>query len=119
MRGQPEFGFPAFDAAAERLRSVGYVVWSPAERDRRHGFDPQGLTGCEDLAALGLDLPVVLADCLIHICLHTGGVALLPGWEHSAGARAEWHTAAALDLPCRPVDEWVDLAGDDDEGGTP
>jgi hypothetical protein len=39
MRGVAAYNFPAFDRAAEYLRSLGHGVVSPAEIDRAHGFD--------------------------------------------------------------------------------
>ena len=33
MRGYPEFNFPAFYAAEERLRARGHAVFNPARRD--------------------------------------------------------------------------------------
>lgn len=48
MRGLPKFGFPAFHAAAAKLRAEGHEVFSPAERDIRiHGnaFSESSLDG--------------------------------------------------------------------------
>ncbi|MGB3485339.1 MAG: DUF4406 domain-containing protein [Mycobacterium sp.] len=40
MRGIPEFNFPAFHAAAAKLRADGHHVFNPAERDiETHGVD--------------------------------------------------------------------------------
>ena len=40
MRGVPNFNFPAFNSAAEYLRSLGDEVFNPAERDNiKHGTD--------------------------------------------------------------------------------
>ena len=36
MRGIPEFNFPAFFAAADKLRGDGFAVFNPAERDNEH-----------------------------------------------------------------------------------
>src|SRR5690554_454242 len=97
MRGRPEWNFPAFTAAAERLRAAGHDVVSPAEHDLEMGFDPTGMTGHEDLSDLGFDLRKALAWDLEQVS-ESDGVFLLPGWEQSAGARAEHALAVALGL---------------------
>ena len=103
MRGIPEFNFPAFHAAAAKLRAEGHEVFSPAERDSaRHGTDISkgNTTGDEDAAAKehGFDLRTALREDLEWICRHADAVALLPGWERSKGANAERTTATALGL---------------------
>jgi|ERR1051325_3891020 hypothetical protein len=103
MRGIPEFNFPAFHAATSRLRKSGHFVFNPAERDiAHHGKDISkgNATGDEALAVSehGFDLRKALKDDLEFICLHADAIALLPGWENSKGARAELHTALALNL---------------------
>lgn len=104
MRGIPEFNFPAFHAAAAKLRADGHEVFNPAERDieRHNGVDISkgNVSGDESLAAVqhGFDLRVALGEDLAYICAKAQGVALLPGWQNSKGARAEFHTAIALGL---------------------
>jgi hypothetical protein len=103
MRGIPEFNFPAFRAAAAKLRQEGHEVFNPAERDtERHGTDISkgNTTGSVDEAIKkhGFSLRVALGEDLDWICEHADGIALLPGWEKSSGANAEWATAKALDL---------------------
>lgn len=103
MRGIPEFNFPAFHAAAAKLRADGHHVFNPAERDiETHGVDISkgNVSGCEELAAKehGFNLREALRDDLEFICLHADAIALLPGWENSKGARAECATALALNL---------------------
>jgi len=99
MTGIAEFNFPAFDAAAAKLRDLGYVVFNPADNDRyKHGFDPTGMTGHEDLTGI-LDRREVLADDLAWICAEADVVAPLPEWKWSAGARAEVAVARALNIP--------------------
>jgi hypothetical protein len=103
MRGIPEFNFPAFHAAAARLRSEGHEVFNPAERDiEHHGVDISkgNEAGDEALAAAvhGFNLREALKDDLEFICLHADAVAVLPGWEKSKGAQAEVATAYALGL---------------------
>ncbi len=99
MTGIPEFNFPAFDAAAVKLRDLGYVVFNPADNDRKYGFDPTGMTSLEEVAAHGLDRRKVLADDLAWICTEADVVCVLPRWHRSSGARAEAAAARALDIP--------------------
>lgn len=90
MRGVPSFNFPAFDAAAEDMRSRGLRVVSPAELDRAHGFNPD--TDPEDTLA------VYMARDLPHVC-EADGVVVLPGWEGSEGAGVEVGLARVLGKP--------------------
>lgn len=101
MRSIPEFNFPAFHAAAAKLRGFGHEVFNPAERDNeRHGKDiSQGnVDGDETVAAQehGFSLRDALADDTRFICLEADAIALLPGWENSKGAKAELALAEAL-----------------------
>ncbi|HEX6825417.1 MAG TPA: DUF4406 domain-containing protein [Nitrospiraceae bacterium] len=101
MRGHPDFNFPAFHEAAEKLREQGHLVFSPAEADtERHGTHIGNPWGCEEQAGRehGFDLRVALGVDLAWICAHAEGIALLPGWEKSKGAKAEKATADALGL---------------------
>lgn len=107
MRGVPDFNFPAFHAAAARLRAQGHEVFSPAENDiKRFGKDAAtgNATGDErQLAeAVGSDVMAVrrrvFEDDLTWICREADAIALLPGWSGSRGARAEKAAAEALGL---------------------
>jgi hypothetical protein len=103
MRHFPEFNFPAFHAAATRLRAEGHVVFSPAERDNeKHGTDISAgnATGDEALAAEqhGFSLREAMREDCAWICDHANAIYLLRGWEHSRGATAEFALARALDL---------------------
>jgi len=90
MRGKPEQNFPAFRAAAERLRGLGHTVWSPAEYDLQHGYDPVSDPEPALVECMKHDLPALLA---------CDAVALLPGWQHSTGAQLEAHVALVCGLP--------------------
>ena len=103
MSGIAEFNFPAFHAAAANLRQHGHEVFNPAERDNeRHGTDISkgNATGDQKLAAEqhGFSLRVALGEDLAWVCANADAIALLPGWEKSPGANAEWATARALKL---------------------
>jgi hypothetical protein len=102
MTGIPNFNFPAFNAAAAHLRAMGHEVFNPAERDiERHGgvdISAGNLLGDPKLAASkhGFSLREALADDTAYICKEADGIAMLPGWEKSNGARAEHALAVAL-----------------------
>lgn len=101
MRGIPNFNFPAFDYAAERLRANGFEVFSPAERDRAaYGSEIEhNPTGDEQKVT---NPACTINDCMSAdcewICRNADGIALLPGWEKSSGANAELALARALGL---------------------
>ena len=101
MRGIKDFNFPAFMEAAEKLRQQGHTVFNPAEKDiEKHGpeafLSPTG--SLADPQQVGFDLRDALANDLWWICKNAEAVALLPGWENSHGAMAEFNTAKALSL---------------------
>ena len=81
MTGLPEFNYPAFNEAAKRLRDLGFDVENPAENQ-----EPKCGTwlGYMRMAIRQL----VTCD----------GVALLPGWRGSRGARIERWLAGMLGL---------------------
>lgn len=87
MSGLPDLNYPAFNEAAARLRSVGHVVENPAENPEQ--------TSWADYMRLS-----------IRQVSEVDGIALLPGWENSRGAKLEVHIAKELGLPVKPVEEW-------------
>lgn len=104
MRGYPQFNFPAFYAAADKLRAEGYEVFSPAEKDNDIYGKAMAETnpdGNEETAAKdhGFDIrKTMLIDCT-WICKHADAIALLPGWEKSRGVAAEKALAESIGLP--------------------
>lgn len=83
MTGIEDYNFPAFHEAAKRLRDIGYEVSNPAENfegDQSLPWDVYLRRAIEQ---------VVTVD----------GVAVLPGWSRSKGARLEVHVADALGMP--------------------
>lgn len=91
MSDLPELNFPAFHAEAARLRALGYTVINPAEINS----DPTA----EWIDCMCADIPQLIG---------CDGIALLPGWETSKGARIEHSIARALGmlvLECAAVPE--------------
>jgi len=83
MTGLPEHNFPAFHAAADRLRQAGWDVVNPAEN-----FG--GRTDLPREDCLRADV-ALLVDC--------DAVAVLGGWEDSRGAKLEYLLARELGMP--------------------
>lgn len=104
MRGIPEFNFPAFHAAAAKLRADGHVVFSPAEADTAlfgvvSSPDGNEETFAQEQGKTPLELRrLVFGHDFAWICAEADAVALLPGWAHSRGALAEKAAADALGL---------------------
>lgn len=92
MSGYPLYNFPAFDEARDSLTKLGYSVVSPADLDRKAGFDPHiSIVDKKFLdEAMTRDLIAIqCADCLV----------MLPGWQQSTGALAEFHLARWRHIP--------------------
>lgn len=81
MTGMPDLNFPAFHAEAARLSALGYQVVNPAEINP----DP-GMSWHE---CMRRDLRALL-DC--------DALALLEGWQKSAGAHLEMHVAHRIGM---------------------
>ena len=80
MTGYVEHNFPAFKAAAARLRALGYQVVNPAELDEPLGLSHEELSELPHEFFLRRDIEALL-DC--------EGIYTLPGWRHSKGATLE------------------------------
>lgn len=82
MTGYPEFNYPAFHAAATKLRELGHFVCNPAE------LNPSDRTYRQ-----------VLSNDLIWILSHAEAIVYLDGWEASKGCAVEHALAKCLELP--------------------
>jgi hypothetical protein len=91
MTGLPEYNFPAFMAAAARLRAIGHHVFNPAEADlEKWGNMAEIEAKATYRECLRTDLNWILD--------HAEAIALLPGWEKSKGVAAELALSKALGL---------------------
>lgn len=93
MTGLPDLNFPAFNAAAQALRQAGFTVINPVEIDPEAG-KPWATYLRADIRAL--------CDCQ--------GVATLPGWRKSKGARLEVHVARQLEMQVASHATWLTWA---------
>lgn len=110
MRGRPRFGFDDFRAAREALRAIGLAVFCPAERDEKNGFDP-----ARDAEKV---TPEFLRAAMRENCaavLEADAVAVLPGFEPSAGATLEAELALMCGLPVYRVEELLEAAEEERE----
>lgn len=107
MTGYNKFNFPAFDFWRQFLVNAGHEVFSPAENDRRLlGKDIFWTPGDGDHDGAwkywtipnAPDLRKMLGDDLQWIAQNATAIAMMPGWEKSSGANAEWALAKALGL---------------------
>ena len=96
MSGIPDHNFPLFDRVAGLLRDLGHGVVSPADTNRKVGFDETkhnaGDISQEDYSKLfRLDIQEILG---------CEGMVMLPGWIKSKGAKLEFALARMVDMPC-------------------
>lgn len=93
MTGLPDFNAPAFNDAAQKLRSFGYTVFNPVE----NGVPPDA----EWAVHLRADIAALMQ------CAH---MAVLPGHENSRGARLEIHIAKALGMSVYPLQPLLEIS---------
>lgn len=94
MRGYPEYNFPAFHEATQKLMAMGHAVWSPAQHDVNDGFDPSKDEAKPLREYMKADLVAVL---------NADAVAVLEGWEKSQGASLEVYVAGQCGIPTYEV----------------
>lgn len=95
----------AFSWAQNRLMDAGYEPFIPHEIVEPDDTHETAMLLCvneltERTQKRGTRHPVPYYD----------GLALLPDWEQSEGARLERAVAEACGIPCKTVDEWIEGA---------
>ena len=97
------FNIPLFDHVANRLRSTGKCeVFNPADLARQM-IGPLEMIMKLDKKTLKAKRKELIKHELVWICERADYVLTLPGWQRSAGAKAEVATAEAVDVPVRQV----------------
>ncbi len=110
MRGVAWFNYPLFDRVAKELRDAGNEVISPADEDRKVGFDPFANPEYRiaDACTFPSEASFESFDKTVRRCLEAvlrcDEIVLLPGWENSQGALAELAIAAWMGKRVRQVD---------------
>ena len=109
MRGKPDYNYPAFNEAAEKLRCDGWDVENPADISDRFGpqdeiaksflfmdADPTCVPpelSMRDYIRQKGRLARKLVAYELGVVASCDAIYLLKGWENSEGTRAELHTA--------------------------
>ena len=90
MTGIPGLNKPAFNEAEVQLDAAGHSVINPVKN------------GVPDTSPW---LDHMRAD--IKMLMDCDGVAYLPGWENSRGAKIEMELARSLGFPVLPYAKWL------------
>ena len=90
MTGIPHYNRTAFFEAAGRLIAAGHEPINPATIPDTDGW------GYTDYLRVA-----------IRMLLDADGIALLPGWTNSRGARLEAHIAARIGITARDIGGWT------------
>ena len=91
MRGYDDLNIPAFLEAEKFLLERGHETCNPAVENEL----------CKELNEKEAEVKIrawMATDCL-KICLWAEGIAMLPNWQDSTGARAELALALSFPLP--------------------
>ena len=98
---------PAFEAAQKELEAAGYFAKTPLDFIPADASHEQAmlLSINEMCTPNGLDFALYG-----HVSPFYQGVATLPGWEQSVGARFEVSVASYCGIPVKTVDEWIEEA---------
>jgi hypothetical protein len=98
MTGYPEFNFPAFFSAEDKLRQEGWNVHNPADKAQEKELEENGSYAEGDAALAiqrGFDFRKAYLWDLTKV-VEGDGIYMLKGWEQSPGARGEHAAAVAL-----------------------
>ena len=105
MSAYPNYNFPLFDFVAEKLTKTGQCeVFNPAQNARSQ------LGGLEIIQKMGkAELEDVIKNVLFPqqiswLCRYADAVLMLPGWQHSEGAKIEHAVAHYFKKVIREAD---------------
>ena len=96
-----------FGHAAEELREASYVVVSPVWIEPSCEGDCLATTKHPERVGEGRHSWECYMKADLRAMLSCNGIAVLPGWLYSPGARLEVNTGIAVGMDVKPVGEWV------------
>lgn len=97
MSGYPEFNFPAFYAAEEKLRAEGWEVFNPANKEDEKALDAEAFVTGDNVRVIekGFDFrKCYLWD--IEKVIYSDAIYMLKGWQYSPGAVGEHAVAITI-----------------------
>lgn len=100
MSGYPEFNFPAFYAAEDRLRADGWTVFNPADKEQEREHKARNPESFKDgVPGTLIDSGFDFKSCYLWDCekvINANAIYMLPGWQYSPGACGEHAVAVAM-----------------------
>lgn len=92
MTGLPKMNYPTFEEAAKKLIEAGYEVISPRDYNII-----EWIPGMKRA---------------LHDVVDANGIAVLDNWKSSRGATLELYIAEQLEIPIKPLEEWLEESHD-------
>lgn len=105
VTGIEDGNLSAFESVQKELEAAGYLTDKPHDLVDREDSHETAMMLCVNELTWRTQKPGIR-----HPVPRYDGVALLPGWEQSDGARLEKAVAEACGIPCKTVEEWIEEA---------
>lgn len=102
MSGYADFNYAAFEVARQSLKDAGYEVLCPTDSEEHNDTGKPQTWDWYMRHAIGM---VIEAE----------GLAVLPDWQTSRGARLEVEIGLGLAIPVLPLHAWLAKSGDSHE----
>lgn len=106
MTGIPHHNYPLFNEVEKELVRVGYTALNPARVDEAHSQMEPNCLVCKG-STHGWDW--YMRKTIAIMCT-ADGLALLPNWQESRGARIERDLAHTLKMPTLMWFDWINRA---------
>ena len=105
MQAHGNYNFPLFDYVADKLRKTGHCeVFNPADHAREKIGQLEKIQKMDKADLEEAIRKILFPEQILWICRHADAMLMLPGWEHSGGARIEREIALYFKKPVREAD---------------